>query len=554
MHRVVVGSLSVRQLKAENEIRFVACVFVGDVELPDASVTRGIAFHGCSFLRNVILRGLSTQSLAFNDLDGSQPCSFYGDLDLMSARIASVFDAKRCRFWNPAATFTLNGGHIGTVTLEAATVMGGVDFRGLKVDHQLDCDAIRLENPSGNFDLNGSEIGQTAFFRNAVFQGSADLSHLKIGLNLECNSVHFANPQAMPSFNSTVVGDSAFFPEAFFDGDLDFAYVSVDQLVLDKARFTSKAGKARLDGVKARSGMLLRGVNVSGMLSMIGAESLGQIVFDDSYISNAGLFDLEGIRALYGAALLRRCHFSGDISLAYSRFGRTLDVRDSLFGGTSSFRNARVDGDFLIAGTLGHDASTLPPFLDARGFSFESTDLNENGTWRSWIRRRRSVSDAYDPEPYLTLERSFRRSGLDRVADEVHYELRLEEGRRLFSQIKNRGMFAKWIWNLILRATVGYGVYGARLLGWVLGIAAVVYAVAWYAYPSHLAATTKSPVEFSAALFAIDLLIPALGLKQTESWRPHGHVAHILLLLRLVGWLLLPLAAAQVTGLLKKRE
>ncbi len=41
-----------------------------------------------------------------------------------------------------------------------------------------------------------------------------------------------------------------------------------------------------------------------------------------------------------------------------------------------------------------------------------------------------------------------------------------------------------------------------------------------HAYPAHMIATTAHPPAFYAAAYAVDLLLPVIGLGQKSAWQP----------------------------------
>jgi hypothetical protein len=75
-----------------------------------------------------------------------------------------------------------------------------------------------------------------------------------------------------------------------------------------------------------------------------------------------------------------------------------------------------------------------------------------------------------------------------------------------------------------------------------------------YAYPSELTAA-KEPrqlPDFHAAIYSLDLLIPAGDLNYQGSWVAHGWAQWLWLLWILLGWILTIAVIAAVTGLMKR--
>jgi len=73
--------------------------------------------------------------------------------------------------------------------------------------------------------------------------------------------------------------------------------------------------------------------------------------------------------------------------------------------------------------------------------------------------------------------------------------------------------------------------------------------VGWLYFRAH----SPPPVQasdhptFNAALYALDLLVPAPGLGQPGDWNPHGAALAIAAGLRILGWLLAITVIAAIT-------
>jgi hypothetical protein len=106
-----------------------------------------------------------------------------------------------------------------------------------------------------------------------------------------------------------------------------------------------------------------------------------------------------------------------------------------------------------------------------------------------------------------------------------------------------------WLWY----ATVGYG-YRTWLAGiWLAALVALGDWIFTGAYPAHMTATTSRPAPFHAAVYALDLLLPVVGLGEKSAWQPQGTaLLYWSWALTGAGWILTTAVVAGMTGILKR--
>jgi hypothetical protein len=170
-----------------------------------------------------------------------------------------------------------------------------------------------------------------------------------------------------------------------------------------------------------------------------------------------------------------------------------------------------------------------------------------------WLRR-----SPYSPQPYAQLAAFYRRSGEIDEAVTVSVE---RYRRRLAEKKESRHAAA---WNRVLRVTVGYGYRPHYALYWLfaawLVLAVVLAANEQYLAPAGLhgearrdysAVTCTSDYHcYSAPVYALDVLLPIVDLRQTSAWQPDASrapwgLSALLYLGAGVGWLL---GAALIAG------
>ena len=149
-----------------------------------------------------------------------------------------------------------------------------------------------------------------------------------------------------------------------------------------------------------------------------------------------------------------------------------------------------------------------PAELHIRGFTYDVLGSKVSTRDRlDWLSRDQ---DGYVPQLYDQLATTYRRAGDEKAARTVAIA-KQHRRRRAYSPLS-------WLWYL----TVGYG-YRPWLAGaWVIALAALGTAVFSHAYPAHMTAISSRPPAFNPAAYALDLLLPVLGLGQKGAWQPQA--------------------------------
>ena len=171
--------------------------------------------------------------------------------------------------------------------------------------------------------------------------------------------------------------------------------------------------------------------------------------------------------------------------------------------------------------------------------------------------------EPYDRQPFTQLEETFRRAGKDKYADDVYYERKCRESKNI--TIRTPGA---WLLNRLLWFLTGYGVRLYRLL-----FAIILFIVIW-TYIFHLegAVVLKPDIHppplmgpkdsyFEAFWVSLNTFLP-VEIPSGADWKPSSQIIPVLgikfttsaTLLKLAGWILVPIGVAGMAGLLKRSK
>ena len=434
-----------------------------------------------------------------------------GLIDLQDAEIKHALRLERCHVANGAdltdascRTTMLVDCQVGPVSLLGANITGRLSFRGshltgadgpvlvadgLNVTGEMTCDGGFLAE--GGIRLPGASIGGRLTFRASSLVGHGMPALIANGLmvarDMICDEGFHADGEIrMPGAS---IGGRLSFTGAVLAGAAGRA-LSIDGLTVGGAMFCD-------EGFCASGEILLQNASIHDDLSFIAARLLstnGAVLVAIGLTVGGTLYFNAGFRA------------NGEIILRNTRIGvLTDDGKDSW--------PPRQELDGLTYGDL-------RPYLPAR----DRLD---------WLRR----SAEYHGQPYEELAAYYRRLGHDEQARRVLLAQQRERTLR-------RPWQARW-WGWLQDALVGYGYAPGRALT----LLAAALAAGWAFFRTYQPPPVNPAVHpsFNAAIYTVNLLVPAPGLGNAADWNPHGAGLAMAAGLRVLGWLLAITVIAAIT-------
>ena len=203
------------------------------------------------------------------------------------------------------------------------------------------------------------------------------------------------------------------------------------------------------------------------------------------------------------------------------------------------------------------EANAVKGALTLDGFSFHELSLSSNGKVRkaaAMLELLDSEQAVYGPQPYLVLEQNLSTNGDQDGADNVYIHMR--ERQRI--RIMNR--FARAV-DWVLEWLIGYGREPGRAVWWTLGFVGLGMLIfsPHHMIPQegdgagHADSGKKNNASYSRFWYSLDVLAPAIELGADKAWQPdpdwwfgrtYSYVH------RIVGWILVPLILAALTGII----
>jgi len=401
------------------------------------------------------------------------------------------------------------------VQLDNCIFKGPVDFRGADVAHNFRARGARFQNEKKGGDFSGMKVRGDADFSGAMFKGTAVFSVADIGGNFEAQRAHFQS-KARALFLSIKVGG-----EARFEAGVVFSRADIaGSFDAANARFENEANFWRL---RVGAYVFFSGAFFEQQADFLGADIAGDLIAEGAHFQSRR------------AARFSSAKVGGEAVFTGARFGGALDLRYA---------------DFGLLDLSNASWSQVAARIQMQGTSYKYIRaVGENEP-----KSHRAVLELVDQSPYTadvygSLEAFFLRQGYRADADEAFIAGKVPERKEYFRS----GDWFGWLRSWMLDLLVGYG-----RQPWRAGIpCAVLVALGCVLFPPKKMEPQNpedTPRVYNRFWYSLGLFLPFVDLQSNKVWKPKADQTLLRNYMRvhiLLGWILVPLVLAAVTGLIK---
>ena len=387
---------------------------------------------------------------------------------------------------------------------------------------------------------------------------------------------------------------SVWFKSCKFEGGVDFEYTRFGRDLSFEGSTFGRPGDAAAKA--SATNALFIGMKVDGPvnfnqtwfyvpLNLTYAEAGSEFLFDDVHYESPENADFESLKAKE-PVFFRRDHFMGKLVLADAQLFELfienplppgtidLDLTQARIEHEVSIQNATLSSfraPFLFdageatfdqvvpVGTVtlihshfqnltirGFDSWLKVGSLNLEGLSFEGIDIPDAKVAPQASRLLDLIQSdrcPYSPQPYMELEKFLRTHGNPQKADEVYIAMHRGERKQL--------SWWKQPFDVLLDVLVGYGRKPWRA---VVGVLILAVAGAFAFTRGSMEPEDKSTdTWYNPFWYSLDLLSP-IDLGIAKKWRAsesHNRLRDYAQIHRFLGWILIPLVVAAITGLIK---
>jgi hypothetical protein len=531
----VVGKLGFPGVAFKYRLRLNNCYVPDGIELTEGSAQTlrlegccvaaiyllGAKIDGSLTLSGAHVGGKGRRAIAADRLSvtGNMYCNegfrAHGKVNLSGARIGGQLIFRGAHLdGNGESALTADGLKVtdGMFCDEGFQACGEVRLVGARIDGQLHLNAAHLDG-NGEPALTADGLTVADLFCRQGFQadGQIRINDARIGGDLDLSGARLDGKgrPALTADRARVTGNVLCGKGFQASGEVRLAAVSIgSQLIFSGAHLDRKGGPALTAEWLSVTGNMYcnEGFLAHGKVNLSSASIGGQLIFSGAHL------DGKGEPALYaqGLTVAREMFFDE---------GFRAD-------GTVNLTGAKI-------GSLADEARSWPQALDLDGLIYEDLTNMPVRKRLDWLNR----SVDYAPQPYEQLAAYYRRLGHDEEARRVLLA-KLRQRRR------QRPWWARW-WGWLQDALAGYGYAPGRAVLLLAG----AFVAGWLVFSTrHPVPVGPGPYpEFNAALYTLDVLIPAPALGQASDFDPQGATLAVAVGLHILGWLLAITVIAAIT-------
>jgi hypothetical protein len=525
-----------------------ACI-VGELGFPQVAFKHRLRLHNCYLPDGINLEEANVRTLL---LDGCRITAMYllGAKIDGSLRLSGAHVGGQGRRAMAADRLSITGNvwcdkgfrTRGEIGLAGASIGGQLVFRGAHLDG----------NGEPALAADGLKVTDAMFCDEGFHaRGEVRLVGARIGGQLHLNAAHLDGDSAPAlTADGLTVADALFCRQGFrADGQIRISDARIGgELNLNGARLDGKGRPAlTADRVVVTGNMLCsEGFQASGAVRIAGASIGSQLNFSGAHLNHQGgpaltaewlrvagnMYCNEGFRAL-GEVNLSNASIGGQLVFSAAHldgkgeaalYAQGLTVTRGMFidegfraYGTVNLADAKI-------GSLVDEVRSWPQVLDVDGLTYDDLTSMPARKRLNWLNR----SIGYAPQPYEQLAAYYRRLGHDEEARRILLA-KLRQARQ------QRAWWQRW-WGWLQDALAGYGYAPGRAM-LLLGGA---FAAGWLVFSARhpVPVNPGQHPRFNAALYTLDVLIPAPALGQASDFDPQGVTLAVAAGLHILGWLL----------------
>lgn len=524
-----------------------SAVFQNGLDFTGTEVHGQAQFQGVQFSQETIFNGAVVHSDAYfgwNE-DTGAPCRFSGKADFLGIRIEGITLFDKAEFEKDVM---LRGAH-----LSADTSFWSCKF-------------------TGEIDFGNAEVEGNLVMRESCFAGKSIFDQLKVKGYFALAGSVFEKPC---SFIATEI-DGAFYcdpkPEFPLMKPVEFHNTA-------RAEALVVGGRSTFCGVLFKGNASFEGAKLKGEVIAVGATFESCAKFNSCEFDSLVNFSSDLSAGEKGVTSFK------DVTFAHARFRSDARFEGTRFRGRAIFTGTSFSAVSFCSADCPAEGSLETQFedsIDLSGCEYDRIGV----TWAALLKMKpgegikrvrhpaASRQRPYNRQPFIQMETSFRRSGEDRIADQIYLYMRWIERREKWL---NR-QWVRWFSDALEAAIANYGVRPFRLFmfaGLAVFLGMILFARWGTVVPSEKGRPPN--IESTVALPCWDALgvsvhqfLP-IDVPMGAQWSPATHAVQVpiwifwrrvdvwlrpsyfaTVMLRVPGWVLVSVGLASLTGFLRR--
>ena len=581
------------------ELRLSDCKFKEDVNFRRATFAKIIAFDQSVFSKEATFESIKAGSIAFFD-----KATFDGPVNFFGANFANRFSGDDARFQNKDTEVILAAMKVGEdFFLRHAVFAGGASLRGTNVIGSVEAEEARFQSKEKEISLDQLKVGGDLVIRKAILAGPARFLEATIGGGLNAAEAQFQSGDVL--FDGLKVAASIRLEKTLFSGAVSFVGATISgQFVATDAKFQALDKEVLFVGVKVGGSAIFERTLFNGPAVSFTDSSFLDLRLDDSGSNPPTIRNLD----------LSRSSIARTLNLQGRRIDR-LKVESLHVDGPAVLVGTRVTGfasvrfcDFTsldLSDSQWPSAASENFSLQGTNYRYLRGDLADDERVSHEALLRLVGQTIYQADVYNNLEAFFARQGYRDDANRAFVAGKVRERKELLLPSRWRvsttigvlifewmlllrmlripltswrsvaalgfsgvfiswaGKLHPWIFSWVLYLLVGYGRYpewAAIYCVLIVCVGYVVFAPSKMELqpvspsPRRVSGRGSPPLVYHRFWYSLELFLPFVKLQTEEAWTPkrqHRALRHYMRVHTLLGWMLIPIALAAVSGLFK---
>jgi hypothetical protein len=380
----------------------------------------------------------------------------------------------------------------------------GIRIVGAIIDDSIDLSNAQVACPLA---LARCEFRREVILRRANFSAAIAFDGSTFKDNLNCNSMKN--------------GQDVFLRNAIFEKGVSFVLANITGgLVLRGAQFLDAQEVANFNSLKTEQSIFIDDTTFEGSVNFVGVEIGGSFEANNAKFNNSQAIVVFNSIKVGKNTLFANAVFHGGLSLTYSQF-LTLEIGDVTW-------------------------PAEPRLFHLEGVTYKNIRAAVNETKSREELLRIADKATYSADVYRNLEEFFSRQGYRDDADQAFVAGKRRERYEYPYGFRRLG---SWL----LQWLVGYGRHP-----WQAGIPCLVFVSlgCFLFWPSKMELQKKEDVKriYNPFWYSLSLFVPFVDLQSHTVWKPkddHWFLRHYMRVHTLLGWILIPILLAAISGLIK---
>src|SRR5205814_1319627 len=519
-----------------NGVRIMGAIIDEPIDLTDAQIPYRVWLDNCQFMSSAtFLRTSFSGTILFDESTFKAEASFNsmtvgddaffrkavfeGSADFVGVGITSDFVADDAQFKNKEQGADFNSMKVReTASFKKAVFEGPVGFGSADIVSNFEAQNAQVKNKEQSANFSSMKLRHTAFFTKAVFEAPVDFVRAEITTSFVADETQFKNKQQGVSFSGMKVGADAFFRKAVFEGPVNFAAADIGgAFSADQAQFKNKEQEATFDSMKVGHTAFFTKAVFEGPVDFITADFASNFEANEAQFKNKDQTAYFDSMKVGGGAFFRKAVFEGPVELSFSDFA-ALDLSYTVYHGAL--------------------------YLQAMNYKQIIAAPKEPESHEALLKL--AGQSAYRADVYGNLEAFFLRQGYRDDADRAFIAGKRREREQLPYGLN-------WFGSWLLDWLVGYGRHPAHA-GY---FCAFFVALGCFLFSPKRMEPQKpddAPRVYNRFWYSLSLFVPLVDLQAHTVWKPKTDETFLRNYLRvqiLLGWILIPILLAAVTGLIK---